>query len=112
MMKTLSLKERIGIATGIIAILGFLYTIGKFIDTRYAHYSDHKALAQDVKKIEKRLDFKIADDQLKAVQERIWIIKDRCERRGCTETEREDLRMLETQKESLQKKIDLMMREE
>lgn len=81
----------------IIAIL----TILAFAFGAYFYLEDHYAKAEDVRKIEKRLDYKIVSDQLQSIMERIWKIRDRYEKKEMDITVKEELRELEKKKEEL-----------
>jgi len=119
----MKLKEKIAIAVGIIAILGFSWKAVTYIDKRYANAQEVRKDVQkieqkqekDVQRIEQkqekeaqRLDYKILSDQLERNQERIWKIEDRFEKKKMDETTKEELRLLELKKENVQKKLDVL----
>ena len=110
--KETPLKEKIGIITGSIAILIFFYGVVGWIDVRYLHTVIFNAFCEEVKKIEQRLDYKIISDQAQATQERIWTIEDRCAKRKCTDTEKEELRKLKEQQKLIDKKMTIMIEKE
>ncbi len=82
----------------ILTILGFAFGAFFYIDGHYAN-------CEDVKKIEKRLDYKILSDQLQSIQQRIWTIKERFEGRKMDKTTTEELQQLEVNKEETGNKI-------
>lgn len=85
----------------VLTILGFTFGAYFYLDNRYA-------LSEDVKSIEKRLDYKIASDQLQSVQERIWQIEDRFQGNKMDPTTKEEIRNLEMQKEQLKYKTKVL----
>jgi len=93
-------KETIGLITAIIVLIGLVFGVYFWLEKRYA-------LAEEMKKIEQRLDYKILADQLQAIQERIWQIMDRFKNREMDQTVQEELRVLEMQKEQKQNQIKM-----
>jgi hypothetical protein len=85
----------------ILTILGFAFGAYFYIDGKYAS-------CEDVKKIEKRLDYKIISDQLQAIQDRIWKILDRFQGKKMDMTTEEELRTLEVKKEQLREKTKIL----
>lgn len=99
-----TIKETIAVIIGILTIIGIVFGVNSYISNRYA-------LAEDVKKVEKRLDYKIADDQLQATQERMWKLEDRNKNNQIekwAEPDKERYRLLKELKEKLKKKLDKM----
>ncbi len=82
----------------ILTILAFAFGGFFWIDAHYAS-------CEDVKKIEKRLDYKILSDQLQSIQQRIWTIKDRFEGKKMDTTTKEEYQKLESDKEHVSNKI-------
>ncbi len=82
----------------VLTILGFAFGAYFFIDNKYA-------CSEDVRKIEKRLDYKIASDQLQSVQERIWKIDDRHPDKKMDATTKEEIRTLELKQKELNEKM-------
>ena len=85
----------------ILTILGFAFGAYFFVDDKYAR-------CEDVKKIEKRLDYKIVSDQLLSVQQRIWQIEDRFQEKKMDTTTKEEVRGLEIKKEELNSKMKVL----
>ena len=84
----------------ILTIVGIAFGAYFYIDNRYAQ-------CEDVKKIEKRLDYKIVSDQLKSVQDRIWRLEDRnAKEKVVPKTVKEEQRQLESDKKLLEKKLE------
>ena len=97
----MKLKELITSITAILILFGMIFGVYKYIDTRYA-------LAEEVKKVEKRLDYKILSDQYNAIQQRIWTIQDRFQKKPMDQTTTDELRKLEQGKGEIQNKMDKM----
>jgi len=89
----------------ILTILGFAFGAWFYIDGKKADCEDVKKVEETVKKVEKRLDYKILSDQLESTQERIYKIKDRYENKKMDETSKERLHELEQKKEELDRKM-------
>ena len=100
----MKLKELIGLITGLLILFGIMFGTYQYFENRYA-------LAEEVKKIEKRIDYKILSDQLQTTQERIWKIEDRFQKKQMEETTKEELRTLEMKKQETQKKLDTLEKE-
>jgi hypothetical protein len=99
-----TIKETIAVIIGILTIIGIVFGVNSYIANRYA-------LAEDVRKVEKRLDYKITDDQLQATQERMWKLEDRNKGKQIekwSESDIERYRLLKEMKEKLKKKLDKM----
>jgi hypothetical protein len=98
-------KDLIATITGVLILFGILFGSYQYFEKRYA-------LAEEVKKIEKRIDYKILSDQLQMIQERIWKIQDRAQQKKTVdETTKEELRSLEIKKQETQKKLDSLEKE-
>jgi hypothetical protein len=91
----------VGSIIAILTLFGILFGTYRYIDSRYA-------LAEEVKKVEQRLDYKILDDQLNATQQRIWIIKERFKNRKMDETTAEEFDKLNKSEKKIQDKINVM----
>ena len=105
----MNLQKKIAIVIGIMAILGFGWKVGVYIDSRYALAEEMKAEIGQIKEIQKkesqRLDYKILSDQYNVKDERIFIIEERCKKRPCNETEIEVLRVLKTEKDEIKEQL-------
>jgi archaellum component FlaC len=64
------MNKAISAIIAVCTILGFAFGAYFFIDSRYA-------LAETVKQVEQRLDYKIKSDQLDQAQARSWNLEDR-----------------------------------
>lgn len=84
-------------------IIGIVFSGYFYLDNRYA-------TAEDLKKIEKRLDYKITADQYLAIQERVWKLRDRYSDIPKDKGILNELRCLETEKELLNKKLDQLQK--
>lgn len=78
----------------VVAIIMALSSSYVYIDNRYA-------LAADLAQVSDRLEFKIVEDKLNSVQQRIWMLQDRYEERPTPKTVEEELRELQRHKEKL-----------
>jgi predicted mannosyl-3-phosphoglycerate phosphatase (HAD superfamily) len=78
-------------------IVSFL-AIVSFVFGGYFYLEKRYALAQDLKKVEQRLEYKIVNDRLNSIQERIWKIEDRFENKPMDETTKEEYRKLQVDK--------------
>ena len=111
--KKMTKRELIGCIAGMIALISICFGVYFFFEDRYAHASDMIKAMESIKKIAVRLDYKIIEDQLRAVQQRIWTIEDRycsdnskkCEETKMPQTVREQYRELKFQREQLQEEL-------
>lgn len=85
----------------LLTIIGICFSVYFYFERRYA-------LAEDLKKVESRLDYKILSDRLQSIQDRIWKIIDRCSGKPTDVTINEELRELENKKEATKKELDKM----
>ena len=80
-VKKASVGEVIQMIAGILAIIAIAFGAYFFIDSRYARCEDvrrsDQQIADGLKKMGERLDYKIVSDQYKDVRDRIWKIEDR-----------------------------------
>lgn len=83
----------------ITALLSVVFGVYFYVDNRYA-------LADDLNKTKQRLEYKIQADQLSNVQDRIWKIEDRFEKRTMDITTKEELKRLNQQKADLKSGLD------
>ena len=74
----------------------------------YFHFEKKFALAEEVRRIEQRLDYKIKSDIFNATQQRIWQIEDRFKNIPMDTTTAEELRKLQIEKEELKKELDVI----
>lgn len=86
----------------ILTILGIAFGAYFWLDNEYAKCAE-------VKKIEQRLDHKIATDYLQSKQQRIWALEDRYPNKDKMPTPvKEEYRQLQEEKKLLEKKIEVM----
>ncbi len=104
------MKEKLALIGALILIIGTCFTVYFYAEGRYA-------LAQEMKKVEQRLDYKILTDQLRAVQERIWQLEDRSNIKKGKMTEatsdvtiKEELRKLYEEKRTLEEKLRIIQK--
>ena len=88
------LKALAACIVALITLIGLVFGIYFYMENRYA-------LAEELNKVKQRLDYKIKADQLKSVQDRIWVIEDRYQSRRMDPTTMEELRKLKESKESI-----------
>jgi len=72
-----SLKDKLGMAAAVPAMIGAMYGGGSWVDNRYHHADDALQGRSDLVLVEMRLDQKIMADRLNNVQMRIWRMEDR-----------------------------------
>ena len=100
-----TLKDKIGVIAGIFGITAICFSTYFYIENRYA-------LAEDVKQIQQRLDYKIKSDQLRSVQDRIWKIEDRTKGQPPSDqTIKEELRQLKEDKVTIEDQLKVMEKE-
>ena len=93
----MNLKGILGVIGGLILLIGTCFGIYFFFESRYA-------LAEELEKTKARLEYKIQEDRMNALRERIWRVEDRLEDSGrrATEIEKEELRKLKAEKEKIE----------
>jgi septation ring formation regulator EzrA len=80
----------------VITLISFAFGVYFFVDSRYA-------LAENVKQIEQRLDYKIKSDQVDQIQTRLWKIEDRYKNMDkMPAAVKDDYRDLQDKKQKLQ----------
>ena len=97
----MSLTKLVASIIGLLTLFGFLFGAYQFFDNRYA-------LSEEVKKVEKRLDYKILSDQYNAIQQREWTIQDRYQGKPVPQTTSEELRNLDQKKSEIKGKMDTL----
>jgi hypothetical protein len=80
------------------SILGMAFGAYFYIETNYAK-------AAEVAQVEQRLDYKIKSDQSKEIQQRIWQLDDRYEKKAMPEAVKEEYRRIEEEKKQLDDEI-------
>ena len=78
----------------ILTILGFAFASYFYVESTYAK-------GEEVQKIEQRLEYKIKSDQGKEIQQRLWLLEDRYEKKPMAETIKEEYRKLQEEKKSI-----------
>lgn len=112
--KKMTKRELIACITGIVALITICFSVYFWFEGRYAHAGDMMKAMETIKKIEIRLDYKIIEDQLRTVQQKIWTIEDRyctdkskpCDEGKMPQTVSEQYRELKCEKERLTKERD------
>jgi len=106
-------RELIGCIAGVIGIITICFGVYFFFEGRYAHAEDMIKAMESIKRLAVRLDYKIIEDQLRGVQQRIWTIEDRycpdkskkCDETNMPQTVREQYRELKFQRDQLQEEL-------
>jgi hypothetical protein len=112
--KKMTKRELIACIGGIVTLITICFTVYFWFEGRYAHAGDMVRAMETIKKIEIRLDYKIIEDQLRSVQQRIYTVEDRychdkskpCTEANMPQTVAEEYRELKCEKERLQKELD------
>ena len=107
--KKMTKRELISCIAGIVALITICFSVYFWFEGRYAHAGDMMRAMETIKKIEIRLDYKIIEDQLRSVQQRIYTIEDRychdkskpCDESKMPQTVAEEYRQLKCDKEKL-----------
>ena len=95
-------KTLVGFLIALTTLVGTAFTV----DNRYAKDEQVKQVEQQVQKVEKRLDKKILKDRANALQERIWKLEDRYEKKKMPKTVQEELRKLKIELVDIQKNLE------
>lgn len=98
-------KQAIGILGTLATIIGITWGAYSFLDSKYA-------LAEEMKLIEKRLDIKILEDNISHLQNRIWSIEDRYQKRSMPDDMKIEYRRSLKEKEDLEKKLDTIYKKD
>ena len=91
--------------TALIIFSGFIWGAQSYLNNNYAS-------ASEFKRLENRLDGKILEDRLFNVQERIWRIEDRYERKEMSIDAKEQRRLLIDEKTKIEKELDSLKKSE
>lgn len=75
-----------------------------FIENRYA-------IKREMRMVQNRLEIKTINDDLKDVQKRIWVLEDRLNANPSDRTVKEDLRKLESEKDSYVLKKSILLQQ-
>jgi len=97
----------------ILTILAFAFGAYFYFEKNFAHADDMMKAMEIIKKVGIRLDYKIAEDQLRETQRKIWTIEDRycsdkskpCDEERMPQTVREQYRELKLEKDRLQNEL-------
>lgn len=98
------IKFKKEVLTTIIILITFASLIWGAQSYLYSQF----ASAVEVQQLEKRLDTKILEDRLFTTQERIWKIEDRYHKMEIPPDVSEQLRILERERKSLEKELDII----
>ncbi len=101
-MKT---KELVGLIGGLLAIIAMAFGAYFHFTNTFFTIAGAEEVKKEVGQISKRLDEKIQGDRFKTVEERIWRVEERAEKRKLTDLEKEELRKLKAEKEDLGKSL-------
>lgn len=87
----------------VVTIVGIAFGAYFYIEGNYAK-------AAEVQKIEQRLEYKIKSDQGKEVQQRLWLLEDRYEKKPMAETIKEEYRKLQEEKKAIDNDLNQLRR--
>ncbi len=87
------------------AAFGAWFAIESRMD-KYTSISAHNALAEEVKKVDKKVDFSLGSIQIEAIERRIWIIKERHGETPKDKTVKEELGSLEEKKKKVSEALE------
>lgn len=82
----------------IITLVSTAFGVYFYVDNKYA-------LANDLEKVKQRLEYKIVSDHVQSIQDRIWKIEDRFQKKKMDDTTKEEYRKLQADKEEAQAKL-------
>lgn len=89
------------VLTSVIALVAF----GGFVWGAQSYLYTNYASASDLKKLENRFDVKVKEDQLFNVQERIWRLEDRYEKKTMSDEAKEQYRMMLKERDKLEEDL-------
>lgn len=69
------IKEGATVIIAIISLVSIIFGAYFYNENRYAHAKELKETREYTQKIEKRLDYKILTDSLKATRDRLWYLE-------------------------------------
>src|SRR3989337_950785 len=98
-------KELIGCITGMIVLISMCFGVYFWFEARFAHAGDMMKAMEVIKQIGDRLEYKILEDQIRAIQDRIWKIIDRYDKKDMPELVKEEYRKLLEDKKLLEEKL-------
>lgn len=90
----------------IIILIISAITLSGMIWGSWRHFDSTYARASEVRQLEERLDYKIIQDQVNGLQDRIWKLDDRFQGKKMPTEILEEYRRLKKDKEYLEKKLD------
>lgn len=94
-------KEALAAILSLCTLVAIVWGAQSYLYTTYA-------TAEDVQRIEQRLDIKILEDRLSNVQERIWKLEDRYQDQRKPQEVYEQLRVLGVEKDKLKDDLKSM----
>jgi hypothetical protein len=94
----MTIKEMSGSIVAVAAVISLAFGGYFYFERRYA-------LADELQKTNQRLEQKIQQDRVNAVQERMWKIEDRLQdqNRRPTDLEKDEIRKLQVEKDQIEK---------
>lgn len=84
-------KRIVPTISGIALITGIIFGVGAY-ETKFATADDIKRVMKSVALIEERLENKIIEDRLHALQQRMWVLEDRYGGTGVPKAPAEEIR--------------------
>ena len=101
-MKT---EKIVGLIGGFLAIIAVAFGAYFHFENKFFTIVNAEEVKKEVGQISKRLDQKIEGDRLKIIEERVWRVEEKAEKRKLTDLEKEELRKLKAEKEELSKSL-------
>jgi hypothetical protein len=94
----MNLREMSSSIIAVVGVISLAFGGYFYLENRYA-------LAEELQKTNQRLEQKIQQDRVNAVQERMWKIEDRLQdqNRRPTDLEKDEIRKLQVEKEQIEK---------
>ena len=101
-----TLKELTGIMVALATIVGVVVGAQGYLNTNYALAENLQKAEQNIQKVEKRLDQKILKDRFNSIQERLWKIEDRHEKKQMSDETKEGYRQLQQEKKEVEEELE------
>lgn len=89
----------------ILTILAFAFGAYFYFEKTFAHAEDMMKAMEVIKKVGDRLEYKILEDQIRAIQDRLWKLSDRYDKKEMPESVKEEYRKLLEDKKFLEEKL-------
>ena len=104
------MSKTIQLIIGMLTIIGVCFGAWFYVDEKKADCADVQKVEQKVGQMQTDLEVHKLDNYLKSVQQRIWTIKERHGEIPRDRTVKEELQKLEVEKQSAEKKLDVLQK--